>query len=72
MTQGYRSDRKATVYYIETERGCGLRVARNIRQARADLRREVGTATTINCVRLATAKDVAWVGAMGGYVPAKK
>ena len=55
--------RKDTLYYVETDRGCGLRAAQNIQQARAEEIRTAGT-DGFKGVRLATQADVAWVGAM--------
>lgn len=57
------------IYYIETERGCGLREAEDIAQARAIAKREVGELVEINAVRPATEFDIGWVQRMGGYVP---
>lgn len=57
------------IYYVETEMGCTLVEARNTDHAYNQVRREVGTYHRIGEVRKATAHDIAWVRAMGGYVP---
>lgn len=56
------------IYYVETDRGCGLREASSWRSAWAELRRTEGT-NHAKGVRKATAEDIANVKAMGGYVP---
>ncbi len=59
--------KRERLYYVETDYGCGIRAARSITQARADLHREVGQQA--KSVRRATVGDVAWVQQMGGRVP---
>ena len=54
-------------YYMNTEMGCSLGLARDIRQARKFARDEAGRCVV--SVRRATEDDKAWVGAMGGRVP---
>lgn len=61
--------RKERLYYFETSIGAGLRLAYSAEQARYQLRKEVGTMTGIGLVRKATEQDIAWVQAMGGYIP---
>lgn len=56
------------LYYVENDHGCGIREARNIQQARADLRKAEGT-NHAKGVRRATKDDIAWVEGMGGYIP---
>lgn len=60
--------RKDTLYYVETDRGCGLRAAQNIQQAQEEEIRATGT-YGFKGIRLATQADVDWVGGMGGHVP---
>lgn len=57
------------LYYVETGCGCGLREASSIEQAKRAALREVGTMNGVEAVRLATGDDIAWVRAMGGFVP---
>lgn len=57
------------LYYIETRFGCGIREAANIKQARSNLLKEVGTHGGPGLCRKATKEDVGWVQSMGGYVP---
>lgn len=59
-----------TLYYIETDFGCGIREAKNIQQARKDMREEAGS--FLQVVRKATKDEVAWVRGMGGHIPSKK
>ena len=56
------------IFYFELQQGCGLAVAEDIEQARAELKAEHGWAN-FKSVREATKDDIAWVGSMGGYVP---
>ena len=58
-------------YYVETSMGCGIREARSLRSAEVTARREAGTYNEPR-VRLATEADIAWVKAMGGWVPEAK
>lgn len=60
--------RKKTLYYIEQSFGCGLKAACNLQEATANARREIGTDNFRSCVK-ATPQQIAWVEAMGGYVP---
>lgn len=62
------TQRKKTLYYFESDMGCGLRVASNINQAKNEVLREVGTANYKTVVR-ATPTHIGWVRAMGGNVP---
>lgn len=60
------------MYYFSCSKGCGIRQATGIRQARSNIIREVGEYDMIagpNILRLASKKDIAWVKAMGGYIP---
>jgi hypothetical protein len=59
-----------TLYYVETGRGCGIRRARSVEQARRKTLREVGTYEGVRLVREATQRDLNWVRGMGGSVPA--
>lgn len=56
------------LFYIETNRGCGLRRAHRLSSARKMAEREVGI-SNVREVREATERDIAWVRGMGGYVP---
>lgn len=56
------------LYYISTYNGCGIREAATKRKARAIANRESGS-LNVKEVRKATDRDIAWVRAMGGYVP---
>lgn len=57
---------KTVPFYIETTFGCGIRFAKSLEQAKEKLLKEVGS-YGYKSVREATAKDIAWVKAMGGY-----
>lgn len=56
------------IYYADTDRGCALRAANSLAQARAQFNREVGS-DNVQVVRVATQEDIDWVEAMGGEVP---
>jgi hypothetical protein len=56
------------MFYFESDLGCGIREARNLEAAERSITREVGY-ESVGLVRLATDRDIAWVSAMGGYVP---
>ena len=56
------------IYYIENDYGCGLSAAKDLESARHAALRENGT-NHFRLVRKATKDDIAWVRAMGGYVP---
>jgi hypothetical protein len=56
------------IYYAETTRGCALRAAKSLAQARAEFKREVGS-KDVHVVRVAMQTDIEWVEAMGGIVP---
>ena len=56
------------LFYVVTDRGCGIRNARDEDAAWFQLEREVGV-NNVREVRPATADDIAYVEAMGGYVP---
>ena len=60
--------RKDTLYYIDTDNGCGIRAAQNIIQARCQALHETRT-YGFRTIRKATHKDIDWVRGMGGYVP---
>lgn len=59
------------IYYHNSELGCGLGEARDLRTAESKVRNEIGSyhASAGFTVRKATKEDIAWVKAMGGYVP---
>lgn len=59
------------IYYHSSELGCGLGEARDLRSADAQVRRDLGGYHVAGgyTVRKATKEDIAWVAAMGGYVP---
>jgi hypothetical protein len=60
--------RKDTLYYINTDNGCGIRAAQNIIAAKRQALREAGT-YGFKTIRRATQDDIAWVSGMGGHVP---
>ena len=60
------------LYYVETTYGCGIRKAKNIKEARADLLREVGTRGAPGLCRPAKKADIEWVRGMGGHIPKYK
>lgn len=61
------------IYYHQSELGCGLGEARDMRSAERAVRRDLGDhhASAGFLVRKATDDDIAWVSAMRGYVPKK-
>jgi hypothetical protein len=59
------------LFYIETGHGCGLRRGRTLKSVHRTALREAGAYAGVQRVRVATAKDIAWVTAMGGYTPPK-
>lgn len=58
-------------YYVSTDRGCGIKAARDEDHAYRQAARQVGD-NNIQDVREATEADIAWVRGMGGYVPQLK
>ncbi len=58
------------LYYVETRRGCCIRLGRSEEQVRREVLREVGTYEGVQRMREATASDIEWVRGMGGRVPA--
>ncbi len=60
------------LYYFQSDMGCGIRVAANLRQAEAEIRRECGTYGAARNIRKATKRDIAWVRGMGGNVPPER
>ena len=59
---------KIELYYVESDYGCGIREAYSLEQAWKNLKEEEGT-NHARKVRKATKEDIAWVEAMGGYIP---
>lgn len=59
------------LYYIETDYGCGIREAKNLKQAWNILKDEL-VQKHAKGVRLATEQDIKDVRSMGGYVPTVK
>ena len=57
------------IIYFESAMGCGLREARSLESGERAVVRECGTANGPYKVRKAREEDIAWVEAMGGYVP---
>lgn len=57
------------IYCFECGLGCGLRLFKNIAEARKQVVAEVGTFNSPHSIRLATAEDISSVRAMGGWVP---
>lgn len=55
-------------FYFESDMGCGLVEAHRLASAERQMIREVGE-PQLRRVREATADDITWVKAMGGYVP---
>ena len=62
------------IWYFESNRGCGLRElpARTKTTAYRKLLKETGTYDPPRNVRVASKDDIAWVGGMGGAVPAHR
>ena len=65
-----------TIYSADTELGQSLVSAPNLDAAKASVERslhgyatELGYLPEINSIKPATDEDIAWVAAMGGYVP---
>lgn len=58
----------ATLFYISTSWGCGIRAARTLQSAEKNAREEVGRGN-VKEVRFATEVDVAQVRYMGGRIP---
>ena len=56
------------LYYVETDFGCGIRIAMSEEHAWKNLLRDEGANHAI-CVRLATKQDIAHVELLGGYIP---
>lgn len=56
------------IFYVETDRGAGLSMARNLAAAEKEALREAGT-EGFKLVREATKEDIEHVRAMGGWVP---
>jgi len=56
-------------YYAVTRLGCGVRKAANLEAAYQVFLREAGTCSGVSCLHLATDEEIAWVRAMGGFVP---
>ena len=56
------------IYYARTDRGCGLRAAESLNDARAQFYNECGFNNVIE-VHEATEEDIQWIKGMGGYVP---
>lgn len=59
--------RKKTLYYVETDFGCTLDAGRKLEETEKEVRNREGQ--YFRNIRRATKKDVAWIVAMGGYVP---
>lgn len=57
-------------YFFECGLGAGIRLAKDARQARSRILKEIGTnGLPISCLRVATDYDFAHVRGMGGYIP---
>ena len=56
------------LFYVESVNGCAIHSERTITKAREIAIHDVGF-DNFKSIRLATENDVAWVSAMGGYVP---
>lgn len=56
------------LYVIETDYGIGLTETRTVQQAAREGRADVGN-SYFRSARKATKEDIAWVAAMGGYIP---
>jgi hypothetical protein len=59
---------KKKLFYIDTDYGCGLRAAKDIKQAHKEELAASGT-NHFKSIREATKEDVEWVSGMGGHVP---
>jgi len=60
--------KKQKLYYVDTEVGCTLIVARNIVSALKDANREYGS-RFLREVRESTKEDIDHIRSMGGYIP---
>jgi hypothetical protein len=56
------------LYYVENDFGCGIRCAKNKKQASSNLLKEEGS-NHAKFVRLARTDDINWVRGMGGNIP---
>ena len=56
------------LYYVELDYGCGIRKAKNKRQAWSELVKTEGTKHA-RMVRLATKEDIEHVSSLEGHVP---
>lgn len=57
------------LYYVNTNFGCGIRCAPDIKTARKHLLQDVGEYGGPGTCKPATQKDIDWVRSMGGYIP---
>jgi len=57
------------IYYAETGSRACLEEAVSLKAAKQQVLRECGTYAGIQVLRKATEDDIAWVQAMGGWVP---
>jgi hypothetical protein len=59
------------LFYVETGIGCSIEYGRkgSENKVRERVLREVGTYNGVKRIREATKDDIAWVQAMGGYIP---
>jgi len=60
--------KKLNLYYLETDKGCGIRSASSLKQAHKEALKAVGT-EGFERIRRATKEDIDNVSAMGGYIP---
>lgn len=58
-----------TLFYIETEFGCGIRLGEDEDEIYEKEKKSIGTEHDITLVREATERDISWVKTMGGYIP---
>ena len=61
-------------YYFSCNIGCGIREAANIKQARSEMVKEIGSyqlESGTNVCRMAAKNDIEWVRGMGGWLPDK-
>lgn len=60
--------RKFKLYVTDSDMGMGMVAAKNINEAKAKARKEIGT-YAFKSVHKATDDEVAWYAGMGGAVP---
>jgi hypothetical protein len=64
-----KGNKMKKLYYVESEKGCGIRSAETKDEAYKDELRSVGTYSGVRVCREATEEDIGWVRAMRGHIP---